>query len=149
MSLSLFLENPERHDAYNILSKFKDMDTCVFVKEHFNKPHDLDYAIFDSTEILNFSGSIISDSIDNSLQIINSTSRCTLYHLYDPNDKKLIDLMKLSKYNHIVFCCETDEDLSDLRRKIGNVKDVRKFESLEKLIEVINVNKRIRNCQKI
>jgi hypothetical protein len=151
MSLALFMKEPEKYDAYNILMKFKEPDTCIFIKEHYNKPKNLNLSIFDSTEILNFEGSIISDDIEHSLMVMNSVCRCELYHIYNPKDKRLMDLIKLSKYKNIIFCLNNIEDLEDLRRKVGQnqIKSVKKIESLEKLIGGINDYKRIRSCQKI
>jgi len=148
MNIALFLNNEKKYDAYNLLKKYKTPETCIFVKEHFGKPLSSDFAVFDSTEILDYSGAIISDDINNSLLVSNSFSDYELYYIYDRKCKNLIDLMSISGNNRITFCCESEEDVKDVTRKLGSVKTLH-FESFEKLLEEIYNAKRIRYCKKI
>lgn len=148
MNIALFLNNEKKYDAYNLLNKYKTPETCIFIKDHFGKPQFSNFAVFDSTEILDYSGAIISDDINNSLLVSNSFSDYELYHIYDRNCKNLIDLINISKNTKTIFCCESKEDVIDVVRKFGNVK-ILQFESFEKLLEEINNAKRVRYCKKI
>lgn len=97
MSAALFLSE-ESDILQNVL--LKDC-RCIFTYDNKNNIDPCEISTFDPTEILNFSGDIIVDCIENALYIINNSSNCRIYFLCNSETgnykKDLFSFIRLSQ----------------------------------------------------
>lgn len=92
MTLAVLLENnTNKVKAYKHLSKDtkSPISRCVFTsdkRDFLLEP--LKVGVFDTTEILNFSGGIVVDNIENAHYVLNNCPNCKIYFLCDDDNYK-------------------------------------------------------------
>jgi hypothetical protein len=136
MSLALFLKKEiNKPHAYQALKELNIHGKCIFTSTSEDKVVGRDIAVFDNTEILDFKGCIISDDIESSLYVTRFCSSYVLYHIYDPEDKRLFDLIKLSSQKNIYFSFLSEQDKEDFTRKVPGIFKGKCYKNIESLIK--------------
>lgn len=114
----------------------KVMDASVFYNDIDYNPMQTSFAMFNSTELWAFTGTLVSDSIKNTIHAANVVNKFKLFHLFNKEDKDLMSLITL--VNEVDFLVDGEEDEKELYRLTKKKAKVVDFNNLDKFLETVS-----------
>jgi hypothetical protein len=118
-------------------SKIKD--ASIFFDGVASVPFKIDCGLFNSTDLWNFNGSLLTTSLDNAFRSLKIVNNIELFYYYNwDENKNVLLLIKLLK-NNIRVICRNQEDADNLYRLTGQ-KCVGISEDFNNIVTIIAEN---------
>ena len=96
-------------------------DASIFYEGVGRHPVDIKCGCFNSTDLWNFTGSLIVTSIDSARTAINIVNKFKIYLYYKwHKENDLMGLMSLVNHPRVVTICRTKENADELYRLTGS-----------------------------
>jgi len=93
-------------------------DASIFYDNIAYNPHDIKCGIFNSTDLWNFSGTLITTSLSTTISAIKIVNSIDIYYYYGFEDKiSPLPLINIINKGGVKFIAKTNNDNQDLYRK--------------------------------
>lgn len=100
-------------------------DASIFFDDVGYNPHQVQCGIFNSADIWNFHGVLITTSLDTLSSAKNIVNNIDLYYYYGYEDSSKINLLNLiDKTKNVKVICNTESDSLEFYRKTGKKPSV-------------------------
>ena len=114
-------------------------DASIFFDGVASVPFKIDCGLFNSTDLWNFNGSLITTSLDNAFTALKIVNNIELFYYYDwGENKNVLSLIKLLK-NNIKVICRNQENADNLYRLTGQ-RSVGISEDYNNIVKIIVEN---------
>ena len=114
-------------------------DASIFFDGVASVPFKIDCGLFNSTDLWNFNGCLITTSLDNAFTALKIVNNIDLFYYYNwDGNKNVLSLIKLLT-NNIKVICRNQEDADDLYRLTGK-KCVGISEDFNNIVTIIVEN---------
>jgi hypothetical protein len=114
-------------------------DASIFFDGVSHVPFKINCGLFNSTDLWNFNGCLVTMSLDNAFTALKIVNNIELFYYYNWEDKKnILLLIKLLK-NNIKIICRNQEDADNLYRLTGQ-KCVGISEDFNNIVTIIAEN---------
>lgn len=151
MNLGIYIDNLNNTDQLrcagecikNGLRNKQLSDASIFYDEIAYNPFDIPCGFFNSTDLWNFSGSLVTTSIDSTITSLKIINNFDIYYYYGWEDIKQINifaLIELVQRKKIPVICKNEESYNNLYR-LTNVKPLGISSDFSDIINIINGNK--------
>lgn len=127
MNLGIYLQSLAQHNQLkeiatainNNLHSHRLKDASIFYDNVAHNPFNFKCGLFNSTDLWNFHGKLITTSLSTTIKSLNIVNNIDIYYYYGLEDKinplALIYLLS----NGIKIICNSENSSSDLFRKTG------------------------------
>jgi hypothetical protein len=125
MNLGIYIDSLNNHDKLQHIEKLindstKDLDDAsIFFNGIGPVPFVINCGIFNSTDLWNFHGSLVTTSLDNTFMACGIVNNIEIFYYYNwEEDKNTLKLIQLLNKN-IKVICRNQEDEENLFRLTG------------------------------
>ena len=95
-------------------------DASVFYDGIGHNPYPVVYGMFNSTDLWNFDGNLITMSRSTSSKSLNIVNNFSMFYYYGwEKTKNIIDLLKIANDKRVNIICKNEEDKKELYRLTG------------------------------
>lgn len=145
MNLGIYINSLGNHDQLKHAAKIINDslsseldDASIFFDGIASVPFKIDCGLFNSTDLWNFNGCLITTSLNNAFTALKIVNNIELFYYYNWDEKNVLSLIKLLK-NNIKVICRNQEDADDLYRLTGQ-KCVGISEDFNNIVTIIAEN---------
>lgn len=145
MNLGIYINSLGNHDQLKHAAKIINDslrseldDASIFFDGIAGVPFKIDCGLFNSTDLWNFNGCLITTSLNNAFTALKIVNNIELFYYYNWDEKNVLSLIKLLK-NNIKVICRNQEDADDLYRLTGQ-KCVGISEDFNNIVTIIAEN---------
>ncbi len=113
-------------------------DATLFYNDIGPEPKKALFGLFNATELWNFTGHVISTTMENWISLKNTVNNFKIKHLYKPKTVDVVVLISMANMSEVIV--KNEEEQKEVYRLTGVKVPVVENINFKKIAEVLNEN---------
>ena len=128
MNLGVYIPHFTKNEAVIDMSKMlnaavkedKVSDACVFYDSIGPTHLQMEYALFNSADLWNFTGNLVTTTVETTSKALNVGNKFSIFFYYGfEGDKDVLGLITISNNPNVEVICRSEEDKQEFFRLTG------------------------------